>query len=257
MRLLALDTASELCSAALWLDGQLLAREAVAPRAHAALILPMIDALLAEAGLSLAGLDAIAFGRGPGAFTGVRLAAAIAQGLGFAAERPLIAISDLRATAAQALQQVPDAHGVLVCQDARMEEVYWGCFERGVLAGQRAAADAPSTLSPPMVGSVGTEGVAPAAAVELPLQWQGGLAVVAAGSGFAAYPELSRRFHTRVIMTLSQLQPRAREIAWLAAQDGLAAAIAAEEALPVYLRDRVAVPSRGTAAGDGPAPTNS
>jgi tRNA threonylcarbamoyladenosine biosynthesis protein TsaB len=226
MKLLALDTASELCSAALWLDGQLLARETVAPRAHAALILPMIDGLLAEAGLALTVLDAIAFGRGPGAFTGVRLAAAIAQGLGFAAERPLIAISDLRATAAQALQQAPDAHGVLVCQDARMEEVYWGCFERGPGA-------------PPAVSGVGAESVAPAAAVELPAQWHGGSRIVAAGSGFAVYPELSRRLHERLALTLPQLQPRAREIARLAAQDGMTAAISAEEALPVYLRDRV------------------
>jgi tRNA threonylcarbamoyladenosine biosynthesis protein TsaB len=226
MKLLALDTASELCSAALWLDGQLLARESLAPRAHAALILPMIDALLAEAGLALTALDAIAFGRGPGAFTGVRLAAAIAQGLGFAAGRPLIAISDLRATAAQALQQAPDIHGVLVCQDARMEEVYWGCFERG--AAPRGA-----------VISVGPESVAPAARVALPAQWARGVRVLGAGSGFAAYPELPRRLQERLTQTLPQLQPRAREIAGLAAEDGMAAAIAAEEALPVYLRDRV------------------
>ena len=235
MKLLALDTASELCSAALWLDGQLLARESVAPRAHAALILPMIDALLAEAGLALAGFDAIAFGRGPGAFTGVRLAAAIAQGLGFAAGLPLIPISDLRATAAQALLQV-NAHGVLVCQDARMEEVYWGCFERR--ASSRLSSQ-PTAGAPPAVGSVGAEGVAPAAAIELPGLWHSGVTVVGAGSGFAAYPELSRRLQERLALTLPQLQPRAREIAWLAAEEGMAAAIAAEEALPVYLRDRV------------------
>ena len=231
MKLLALDTASELCSAALWLEGELHARETLAPRVHAALILPMIDELLAESGLGLPALDAIAFGRGPGAFTGVRLAAAIAQGLGFAAQRPLIPISDLRATAAQALLQV-DAQGVLVCQDARMEEVYWGCFERR--ASSRPAADAP-----PVVGSVGAEAVAPAGAVDLPIEWRSGIKVVGAGSGFAQYPELSRRLQDRLALALPQLQPRAREIAWLAAEDGLAAAIAAETALPVYLRDRV------------------
>ncbi|HTT04024.1 MAG TPA: tRNA (adenosine(37)-N6)-threonylcarbamoyltransferase complex dimerization subunit type 1 TsaB [Steroidobacteraceae bacterium] len=226
MKLLALDTASELCSAALWLDGELRERESLAPRAHAALILPMIDALLAEAGLALAALDAIAFGRGPGAFTGVRLAAAVAQGLGFAACRPLIAISDLRATAAQALQQAPDADGVLVCQDARMEEVYWGCFERGVA---RDCAAIP----------VGPEAVAPVARVALPAQWASRVNVVGAGSGFRTYPELSRRLPDGLSLTLPHLQPRAREIAWLAAQDGMAAAIGAEDALPVYLRDRV------------------
>lgn len=229
MKLLALDTASELCSAALWLDAQVLARESHAPRAHAALILPMVDALLAEAGLALTALDAIAFGRGPGAFTGVRLAAAIAQGLGFASKRPLIAISDLRASAAQALQQAADTQAVLVCQDARMEEVYWGCFERGV---------APAGAIPTVI-AVGPEGVAPAASVALPAQWGRGVSVIGAGTGFAAYPELTRRLQDRLTLTVPQLQPRAREIAWLAAQDGMAAAIDAEEALPVYLRDRV------------------
>jgi len=236
MKLLALDTASELCSAALWLDGRLLERERSAPRAHAALILPMIDSLLAEVGMALGALDAIVFGRGPGAFTGVRLAAAIAQGLGFAAQRPLIPISDLRATAAQALHQTEGSQGALVCQDARMDEVYWGCFARG------ASSHGVSSHGDPMVAAVsavGAEGVAPAAAVELPPTWSAQFSIVAAGTGFAAYPELLQRLQGRLALTLAQLQPRAREIAVLAAQDGMGAAVAPEEALPIYLRDRV------------------
>jgi tRNA threonylcarbamoyladenosine biosynthesis protein TsaB len=257
VKLLALDTASELCSAALWLDGQLLWREALAPRAHAALILPMIDELLGEGGCRLTALDAVAFGRGPGAFTGVRLAAAIAQGLGFAADRPLIAISDLRAIAAQALglglglghgQQHEHEHEgsatrVLVCQDARMEEVYWGCFERMEVGGV-------ATLQP-----VGPEAVAVSDAVELPPGWRSAaqaqapaqrqLQVLGAGSGFAADPELSRRLQPYLAAILPHLQPRAREIARLAAEDGLGAAVSTEEALPVYLRDRVAVAPAG------------
>lgn len=236
MRLLALDTASELCSAALWLDARLLTREALAPRMHAALILPMIDELLAEAGVSLPTLDAIAFGRGPGAFTGVRLAAAIAQGLGFGAQRPLIGISDLRATAARALAGQPGAAGALICQDARMEEVYWACFERG-------PAHAAGGFE---VRALGPEGVAPAAAVELPPEWAapppaGGAprALLAAGSGLAAYPSLAQRLGSRIDVLLPLLQPRAQEIAWLAAQDGPGAAVDAADALPVYLRDRV------------------
>ena len=130
MKLLALDTATELCSAALWLDGALLTREATRARGHSELILPMIAELLAESGVALSQLDAIAFGRGPGAFTGVRLAAGIAQGLGFAAGLPLLPISDLRALAAQVLLPDGAVRHALICQDARMEEVYWGCFER-------------------------------------------------------------------------------------------------------------------------------
>jgi tRNA threonylcarbamoyladenosine biosynthesis protein TsaB len=230
MRLLALDTASELCSAALWLEDRLLWRETLAPRAQAALILPMIDALLAEAGTRLADLDAIAFGRGPGAFTGVRLAAGIAQGLGFATGRPLIGISDLMATAAQALELTPDTQRVLVCQDARMEEVYWGCFER---RGQPDGAQ--------LIDLVGVETVAPPADVRLPATWQSepGAPWVAAGSGFAAYPPLMARLSAGRTAVFPQMQPRAREVARLAAGMGLAQAVPADQALPVYLRDRV------------------
>ena len=240
MKLLALDTASELCSAALWLEGRLHWREIPAPRAHAALILPMIDALLAQFNASLTGMDAIAFGRGPGAFTGVRLAVAIAQGLGFAAQRPLIGVSDLRAIAAQALSLTPGARRVLVCQDARMGEVYWGCFEQRDWNEDEAQGhtqgDADGDANRPLV-AVGAERVGPAASVELPVGWS---QLVAAGPGFAAYPELLPRLPTGVLAVLPRLQPRAQEIARLAARDGLAAAVPAEQALPVYLRDRVA-----------------
>lgn len=236
MKLLALDSATELCSVALWVEGELRTREAIAPRAHGALILPMVEELLAEAGLTLAGLDAIAFGRGPGAFTGLRLAVSVAQGLGFSAGRPLIPVSDLRAVAAQALAQPgggsPPATRVLVCQDARMEEVYWGCFEDGA-------------SGPHLIGS---EQVSPPAAVALPSVWQGATGgsgssggSCAAGSGFEAYPALRERLVTALCPLLPGLRPRAQEIARLAAADGLASAVAPEEALPVYLRDRVAV----------------
>ena len=103
MRILALDTATESCSAALLIEGRSLAREIELERGHAERILLMIDAVLAEAGVKLAGLDAIAFGRGPGSFTGVRLAASVTQGLAFGAGLGVVPVSDLRAVAQRAL----------------------------------------------------------------------------------------------------------------------------------------------------------
>lgn len=232
VRLLALDTATELCSAALWLDGAVRTREAWAPRAHGTLLLPMIEELLAESSLALADLDAIAFGRGPGAFTGVRLATAVAQGLGFAAGLPLIPISDLRALAAQALAAQALARPgrvshALICQDARMDEVYWACFERTAHT----------------VRLVGEEAVAAPEAVRLPPGWSDcATEVVAAGSGFALYPlleSLVSALGSTVTAVLPELRPRALEIAQLASDDGRASAVAPESAQPVYLRDRV------------------
>jgi len=232
VKLLALDTATEFCSAALWLDGQLRTREALAPRAHGELILPMIEQLLAEAALGLDGLDAIAFGRGPGAFTGVRLAAAVAQGLGFAAQLPLIPVSDLRALAAQALAAPGAPDRAVICQDARMNEVYWGCFERSAQA----------------IRAFGEEALAAPAALMLPSGWVApGVPLLAAGSGFVAYPALRAQLGGASTTVVEGLYPRAQEIARLAADDGLACAVAPEAALPVYLRDRVtavAPPSR-------------
>lgn len=239
MKLLALDTATELCSAALWIDSELRWREALAPREHGALILPMVEELLGEAALTLAALDAIAFGRGPGAFTGLRLAAAVAQGLGFAAQRPLIPISDLRAVAAQALARPGAPAYALICQDARMDEVYWGCFERTGVALHPAGDVRP----------LGDERVDAPAAVHLPTAWQPAQPpavppqIWAAGSGFEAYPALRTRLGGALSAVLPELRPHAREIARLAAQDGLACAVDPEQGLPVYLRDRVAVPS--------------
>ncbi len=233
MKLLALDTATDLCSAALWLEGALTMREALAPRLHGTLILTMIDELLGEAGLSLHELQAIAFGRGPGAFTGLRLAAATAQGLGFAVGRPLIPVSDLRALAQQALAVCAPEQAlgrVLICQDARMGEVYWGCFER------RAVREP--------LRSVGAEQVSAPEAVGLPAEWltdpaAPGAGVYGAGSGFSAYELLRTRFAGQLGALQPELYPRAREIAQLAAEDGLDASLPAEQALPVYLRDRV------------------
>jgi len=230
MRLLALDTATERCSAALWLDGELLTRAAQRPRGHGELILPMIDALLAEGGLRLSGLDAIAYGCGPGAFTGVRLAVCVSQGLAFASDLPVLPISDLRAVAQRALAEADAPPCVLVCQDARMGEVYWAGFERR--NGFAAA------LSAEQLGAPGTFELPFGSAFPAPV-WS------AAGSGFAAYPALADKAAAAQLRTLSQLLPDAREVALLAAHDGLAAALSPEAAQPVYLRNNVAaVPSQ-------------
>jgi tRNA threonylcarbamoyladenosine biosynthesis protein TsaB len=225
VKLLALDTATELCSAALWLDGACRTREQA--RAHGAgeLILGLIEELLSEVSLALRDLDAIAFGRGPGAFTGVRLAVAVAQGLGFASDVPLIPVSDLRALAQQALSQQGAPARALICQDARMAQVYWGCFEcRGVAR------------------EVSAEAVSSPDAVRLPGDWlEGG--VCGAGSGFEAHPSLLALPGGSPLRPVwAHFRPRALEIAQLAAKDGLGAAVPPEAAQPVYLRDEVAAP---------------
>lgn len=223
MRLLALDTAMECCSAALLAGDRLLAREAEFVRGHAEHILPMIDELLGEARLGLRELDALAFGRGPGSFTGVRLAASLTQGLAFGAGIGIVPVSDLAALAQRALDLEEGSTRVLVCSDARMNEVYWSCFERGA-EGLAVAAS--------------RERVGPVAGVSLPETWT---VATGAGRGFAAYRALGTLPGLRVPPSFERLLPRAAEVARLAVprvrQGEL---LPPHEAIPVYLRDEVA-----------------
>ncbi|HEY4215465.1 MAG TPA: tRNA (adenosine(37)-N6)-threonylcarbamoyltransferase complex dimerization subunit type 1 TsaB [Steroidobacteraceae bacterium] len=229
MKILALDTATEACSASLLIDGEVLSRELELGRGHAEQILPMIDELLAEAALALSKIDAIAFGRGPGGFTGVRLAASVTQGLAFAADIPVVPVSDLAAVAQKVLALRPEAGRVLVCNDARMQEVYWGCFERG-------PAD--------RVVLLGEERVGPPGKVNLPGVWLAS-PVYGAGRGFAAYPPLPERLAPQLAALEDRLLPSAREIAFLAVPEVIGRrTVAAEQAIPVYLRDNVASPAR-------------
>jgi len=224
VKILALDTATENCSAALLVDGQLTARERLLERGHAGHILAMIDEVLAAAGASLAGVTAIAFGRGPGSFTGVRLAASVTQGLAHGGGVPVVPVSDLAAVAQRILQDDASAQRVLVCNDARMHEVYWGCFAR-------SAAD--------LAAPVGEERVSDPVRVALPADWAPDPGLRGAGTGFEAYPQLRGAF-SNVLGGISRVRPRAAEIALLAVPEVIAGRLySPEEALPVYLRDDV------------------
>ena len=234
MKLLALDTASGLCSVALWVDDQVAVREVATARDHARLVLPMVQSLLAEAGLALTGLNAIAFGRGPGSFTGLRVAAGLTQGLAFGADLPVLPVSDLRALAQQAVTALaPAAPGlpVLACLDARMQEVYWGLF--AVPVAGAVVADAPEQVCGPaqLAGRLGDAALGSR-------QWFG------AGLGLPVWQAAADTPPLDPVRLLTQAEPRAREIALLGAAD-LAAGLAQppEAAVPVYLRDDVARPS--------------
>jgi tRNA threonylcarbamoyladenosine biosynthesis protein TsaB len=223
VKILALDTATENCSAALLWDEGLSARERLLERGHAASILAMVDEVLAESGACLADLSAIAFGRGPGSFTGVRLAASLTQGLSFGAGVPVVPVSDLRAVAQRALHEEAAAQCVLVCNDARMREVYWGCFARS-----------PEGLAE----LIGNEQAGDPGRVALPAGWPPDAVVWGAGTGFGAYPALARM--TQNLRVLPGLYPRAVEIAHLAVPEVRAGRVfEAAEALPTYLRDDV------------------
>ena len=223
MKILALETATEACSAALYVNGEVLERYALAPREHNRLILPMIESLLAEAGTTLKGLDALAFGRGPGSFTGVRIAAGVVQGLGFGAELPVAPVSTLAALAQEAFAETPQSHA-FPCIDARMGEVYWAVYRRD---GEGCA------------GLLGAESVVAAERVIFPEDVCG----FGIGSGWGTYQEIlrARLGEGRVAGILRGRVPRASWIARLAvrmvAQGGC---VSAEDAQPVYLRDKVA-----------------
>jgi len=231
MRLLALDTSTEACSAALMLGDEMRVRFEITERSHAELILPMIDALLAEAGVALGSLDGLAFGRGPGGFTGLRIAAGVAQGLAFGAGLPVAPVSSLAAVA----EQVGAAEGehILVCNDARMGELYWAVFVRRGAAGSGAHRD-------PIIVPVGGEHVSP------PQRVADGIDGLhhAAGNGIDRHQGLRARLEAAGIIVHDDLYPRADAVARLgstelAAGRGVDAALA----LPVYVRDDVARPS--------------
>ena len=241
--MLAIDTSTEACSAAVLLpDGQVISRFVLTERSHADLILPMVDEVLRESGLSLAALDGLAFGRGPGGFTGLRIAAGVVQGLAFGAGLKVAPVSSLAAVAYQVRpspQPSPAGaregagsagEGILVCNDARMKELYWACYRF-----DPAAPTLPIQLAP--------ERVSPSSAIEVPA----GLVHVA-GNGVERYPELRSRLDAAGLQFHAGLYPHAAAIAHLGAgmlQRG--EGVDAAEALPTYVRDDVARPSANAA----------
>lgn len=221
LTLLALDTSTEACSAALAHGGERIERYAVMPRGHAEHVLGMVHELLAEAGLALSAVDALAFGRGPGSFTGVRIGAGVAQGLAYAADLPVAPLSTLQLLAQGAYRR-HGAERVLAALDARMGEVYWGAFVLG----------AEGCLEP-----VGDEAVLAPQAVRGPAAgaWSG------AGTGWGQYAEaLSARCTAHLDRIEGEALPRALDaLPQAALLHGAGRLVSAQQALPVYLRDRV------------------
>lgn len=224
MNLLAIETATESCSVALVHGDEVIARSELAPRRHAELVLPMADALLAEAGIGRHALDAIAVGRGPGAFTGVRLGVSLAQGMALALDVPVVTVSSLAALALEAPDDDSDA-AILAVIDARMGELYVACYRRDGLGGLIA-------LDEERVATAESLQLTPAEA------WH------VVGSGWATYAEvLGERLAGRVVRSAhGDRFPQAVHVASLAVRECLAGrAQAPELALPVYLRDKVAL----------------
>lgn len=222
MKLIALDAATEACSVALLIDGAVIERYEIAPRRHAELLLPMMEALLNEADLRLGQMDALAFGRGPGAFTGLRLAAGVAQGLAFGADLPVVPLSTLAALA-QGMYRDQGSERVLAGIDARMAEVYWGAYRLDAegymaLVGEECVCAPEEVLVPDEAG------------------WTG------AGTAWQSYEAiLTGRLKACLSAFHGRRYPRARDIAILAEQAyAHGKMVSAEEALPVYLRDNVA-----------------
>ncbi len=223
MRVLALDAATEACSVALLLNGEVIVRSIESGKSSAQQILTLVEELMAAGQVSLSTLDGIAASIGPGAFTGVRISVAVAQGLAFGAGIPVAPVNTLEALALQVLHDADAQQRAIACLDARMGEVYWGCFvadaARGVIES-----------SAPRVG--------PPAGVTL----SAGGRYRGVGRGFFAYPVLARLPGVELTLHDSMALPNAREFARLGALR-LAGGGGLDPAClePLYLRDKVAL----------------
>jgi tRNA threonylcarbamoyladenosine biosynthesis protein TsaB len=216
-KILALECSTEYCSVSLLVDGKHTDRIERAGQRHSELLLPMVDGVLAEVDFGLGDLDAIAFGAGPGSFTGLRIACGVAQGLAFGANRPVVPVPTLLA-----LAQATDARRVLAILDARMGEVYLAAYDR--TDGPWQTSIAPCLCKPDAAPPLPPGG------------WDG------VGSGFCVHGDKLRRLYARELAEVdSEAYPQARHIASFAHDEWRAGrGVAASLALPLYIRDRVA-----------------
>lgn len=220
MNLLALETSTELCSAALLRGDELFVEEMLAPNQHAERLAPMVRRLLARAGLAPADMDAFAFGQGPGSFTGLRIACGMAQGLALGTSRPVIPVPSLVALAEQA-----NASRVVVGLDARMGETYLAAYSR--MGGDWQAAIAPGLFAQDALPALPGH------------DW------VATGSGFDAFDWLRGAYARQTGNRIEGDLPRAGSVARVAARClARGESVAPEEAAPLYLRDKVAMTTR-------------
>jgi len=221
MNILALDTCTECCSAALLYQGTLFERVEMTTRGHSDLILGMMDDLFNQAGISLSEVDALAFGRGPGSFTGVRVGVGVAQGIAFARSLPVLPISSLQALAQDAADNT-DAEYIAVAIDARMGEIY--CASYRSIDGVVNLLDEERVCPPEKFLPLSNE------------RWLG------AGTGWGTYEEvLSNNFSDQLHAIQVECYPQARTVISLAKIDSDAGKLlSAEQAMPVYLRNNVA-----------------
>jgi len=221
MKILAIETSGDACSVALLMNSQVEQRLAFEPRRHGELVLGMMEELLAQADIGLTQLDALAFGRGPGSFTGVRIATSVVQGAAFGAGLPVVPVSTLAALA-QRQVRTGDCSRILAALDARMGELYWGRYQCGEGS---------------LVRLIGEEQIASPNQVLLPEdgRWCG------VGSGWSACGDvLRRRLGSRLLSVAPEAFCEARDITTLAVAELVEGrTVTAERALPVYLRDRV------------------
>lgn len=221
VKLLAVETSTEACSVALYIDGEVRECFEIAPREHTKLILPMIDSLLADAQLKPQQLDALAFSRGPGSFTGVRISTGVIQGIALGADLPVVPVSTLAAIAHNYLKNT-DKECVYTAMDARMGELFWGVYQQNTqgyaeLIGKEVVTLAENVVIPDMPG-------------------------VGIGSGWGVYQQqLTDRLGALVLGIEADLLPRASAIADLGVIGfNNNEAVDVEKAMPVYLRDKVA-----------------
>lgn len=223
MKILAIDTSTEACSAALYMDGELIERYLVAPRKHIELLKPMVEEVMQEAEVDVNDLTGLAFGAGPGSFAGLRVACAFIQGMGAGLDIPVVPVSTLKAMAQQVLDSHPE-RTVLVILDAKMKEVYWGVYRK---EDKEVVTVLPEKVTkiddiPNFTGIVGLANI------------------IGAGDGWNVVPNWVEALKPELIE--KNVYPRAGEIALLAIDDfenGMA--LDADQVSPIYLRNNIAL----------------